>query len=79
MNVAEFKEALQQREEDLSSLVDEFIKEDVLAAADTSTSTAVLDDSYLPDMDFQDFEKIMTKKGFEVKLLGSSEVIISWE
>ena len=78
MNVEQFKEALQQREEDLSSLVDEFIKEDVLTAADASTSTAVLDDSYLPDMDWQDFKKIMNKKGFEVKLVGS-EVIVSWE
>ncbi len=77
MDVAEFKEALQQREEDLASLVDEFIKEDVLAAADASTSTAVLDDSYLPNMEWQDFKKIMNKKGFEVKLVGS-EVIVSW-
>lgn len=78
MDVAEFKEALQQREEDLASLVDEFIKEDVLAAADASTSTAVLDDSYLPNMEWQDFKKIMNKKGFEVKLVGS-EVIVSWK
>jgi len=78
MDVEQFKEALQQREEDLASLVDEFIKEDVLAAADASTSTAVLDDSYLPDMEWQDFKKIMTKKGFEVKLVGS-EVIVSWK
>jgi len=78
MDVEQFKEALQQREEDLSSLVDEFIKEDVLAAADASTSTAVLDDSYLPNMEWQDFKKIMNKKEFEVKLVGS-EVIVSWK
>lgn len=77
MDAEQFKQALQQREDELSELVDKFIETDLLDKADPVTGYATLTMDYLPEMDFGKFQSIMSGKGFSVEVV-SDLVKVGW-